>query len=53
MDVSGSYTYTPKGNLYIGSFLEWMTNSADAFAVKDKTAQTVIILMVNKILPGL
>lgn len=52
MDVSGSYTSTHRGNLYVGSFLDWMTNLADAFAVKDKTTQSVVILLVNKILPG-
>lgn len=50
MDASEPFTYTSKkGNLSIVSFLDWLANWIEAYAVRDKTAQTVINLLMNEI----
>lgn len=50
MDVSGPFTYPPeKGNLSIVSFLDWLANWIEAYAVRCKTAQTAINLLMNEI----
>ena len=40
MDVSGPCTKMPRGNVYIVSFVDWLTNWVKAYAVMNKTAQT-------------
>lgn len=47
MDVSGPYEKTSRGNVYIVSFVDWLTNGAEAFAVPDKKAKTVADLIMN------
>lgn len=47
----GPYHVTSRGNIYIVSFVDWLTNWVEAYAVKDKTAQTVTQLILNEIFP--
>ena len=51
MDVSGPYDETPRGNKYIVSFVDWLTNWPEAFAVPDKKAQTVAGLLLTEMIP--
>ena len=51
MDVSGPYGETSRGNKYIVSFVDWLTNWPVAFVVPDKKAQTVAGLLLTEIIP--
>ena len=51
MDVSGPYGETSQGNLYIVSFVDWLSNWPEAFAVADKRAQTIADLILTEIFP--
>ena len=51
LDISGPYGETPQGNNYIVSFVDWLTNWPEAYAVKDKKAQTVANLVLTEIIP--
>ena len=51
MDISGPYGETPRGNQYIVSFVDWLTNWPEAYAIPDKKAQTVSELILTKIFP--
>ena len=51
LDISGPYGETQRGNLYIVSFVDWLTNWPEAFAVPDKKAQTVAKLLLSEIFP--
>ena len=47
LDISGPYGETPQMNNYIVSFIDWLTNWPEAYAVKDKKAQTVANLVLT------
>ena len=49
LDISGPHRETPRGNNYIVSFVDWLTNRPEANAVKDKKAQTVANLVLTEI----
>lgn len=51
MDVSRPYRETSRGNVYILSFVNWLTNWPETYVVPDKKAQTVADLVMNKIFP--
>lgn len=45
IDISGPFTETSRGNLYIVSFVNWV----EGYQVKDKIAQIVANLLINEI----
>ena len=49
MDLSGPYGETPRGNQYIVSFVDWLTNWPEAYAIPDEKAQTVSELILTEI----
>ena len=51
LDVTDQYGETQRGNVYIVSFVDWLTNWAEAYAVSDKKAQTVASLILTEIFP--
>ena len=51
LDISGPYGETLRGNVYIVSFVDWLTNWPEAYAVADKKAQTVASLILTEIFP--
>lgn len=51
IDISGQYAGTPRGNLYIVNFEDWLTNCPEAYAVPDTRSQTVSDLILTEILP--
>ena len=51
LDISGPYGETLRGNVSIVSFVDWLTNSPEAYAVADKKAQTVASLILTEIFP--
>ena len=51
MYVSGPYGETWQGNKYIVSFVDWLTNWVEAFAVPDKKGQTVAEQLLTEIIP--
>ena len=51
MNVSGPYGETAQGSKYLVSFVDWLTNLPEAFAVPDKKAQTVAGLLLTEIVP--
>ena len=51
LDISGPYDETLQGNVYIVSFVDWLTNWPEAYAVADKKAQTVAGLILTEIFP--
>ena len=51
MDVSGPYNITKKGNKYIVSMVDWLTNWVEAFPVQRKDAQTIAEILMNEIFP--
>lgn len=51
MDVSGPYEETSRGNMYTVSFVDWLLNWPEAYAVPNKKTQTVTDLVMNKIFP--
>lgn len=51
MDASGQYGKTPRGNVYIVSFVGWLTNWPKAYAVPNKKTQTMADLILNEIFP--
>ncbi|MCG7879465.1 MAG: DDE-type integrase/transposase/recombinase, partial [Candidatus Thiodiazotropha endolucinida] len=48
MDLSGPYPTTMSGNRYIVAFVDWYSGFPEAFAVPDKTADTIAHLIINK-----
>ena len=51
LDITDQYGETLRGNVYIVSFVDWLTNWAEAYAVSDKKAQTVASLILTEIFP--
>ena len=51
LDVSGPYPKTLSGNKYIIGFVDWYSGWPEAFAVPDKTAETVAHLVIDEIIP--
>lgn len=51
LDVLGPYGKTSRRNVYIVSFVDWLTNWLEAYAMPKKKAQTVADLILNKIFP--
>ena len=51
MDISGPYGENMRGNVYIVSFIDWLTNWPEAYAVADKKAKTVVSLILTEIFP--
>lgn len=51
MDISSPYGETSRGNLYIVSFVDWLTNWSDPYVIADKRAQTVAELILTEIFP--
>ena len=51
LDLSGPYPTSVSSNRYIIAFVDWFTGWPDAFAVPDKTADTVARLLLEHIFP--
>lgn len=51
MDVLGPHGETFRGNDYIVSFVDLLTNWLEAFTILDKKAKTVAKLVINKTFP--
>ncbi|MCG7879415.1 MAG: RNase H-like domain-containing protein, partial [Candidatus Thiodiazotropha endolucinida] len=51
LDLSGPYPTTLSGNKYIIAFVDWYSGWPEAFAVPDKTAETVAELIIGHIFP--
>jgi hypothetical protein len=51
LDVSGPYPTSLSGNKYIIAFVDWFSGWPEAFAVPDKSADTVAHLLLNEIFP--
>ena len=51
LDLSGPYTRSMSGNRYIAAFVNHFTGWPEAFAVPDKSADTVVQLLTEKIIP--
>lgn len=51
IDVSGLYGKAPKGNIYIVSFVDWLTSWPEAYAVLNKKYQTVADRITSEIFP--
>ena len=50
LDVSGPYPKTLSGNKYIIGFVDWYSGWPEAFAVPDKSAETVAHLLLEEII---
>ena len=53
LDVFGPYPKTLSGNKDIIGFVGWYSGWTEAFAVPDKTAETVVHLLLEEILPSI
>ena len=51
LDLSGPYPTSMSGNKYIIAFVDWFSGWPEAFAVPDKTADTVAHLLLENIFP--
>ena len=51
LDLSGPYPTSVSGNRYIIAFVDWFSGWPEAFAVPDKTADTVAHLLLEHIFP--
>ena len=51
LDVSGPYPTSLSGNKYIVGFVDWYSGYPDAFAVPDKSADTIAHLIIEEIFP--
>ena len=51
LDVSGPYPTTLSGCKCIISFVDWFSGWPEAFAVPDKSAETVVHLVLDRIIP--
>ena len=51
LDLSGLYPTSLSGNKYIIAFVDWYSGWPEAFAVPDKTADTVADLIIEQIYP--
>ena len=51
LDLSGPYPTTMSGNKYIIAFVDWYSGWPEAFAVPDKTGETVTDLILEQNFP--
>ena len=51
LDLSGPYPTTLSNSKYIIAFVDWFSGWPEAFAVPDKTADTVAHLLIEEIFP--
>ena len=51
LDLSGPYPTSLSGNKYIIAFVDWISGWPEAYAVPDKTAETVAHLLLEEIFP--
>ena len=51
LDLSGPYPTTLSGNKFIIAFVDWYSGWPEAFPVPDKTAETVVDLIIEQIFP--
>ena len=51
LDLSGPYPKSLAGNKYIIGFVDWYSGWCEAFAVPDKTADNVVHLLIDEIIP--
>ena len=51
LDLSGPYPKSLSGNRYIIGFVDWYSGWCEAFAVPDKTAESVAHLLIDEIIP--
>ncbi|MCG8033371.1 MAG: DDE-type integrase/transposase/recombinase [Candidatus Thiodiazotropha taylori] len=51
LDVSGPYPTSLSGNKYIVGFVDWYSGYPEAFAVPDKSADTIAHLIIEEIFP--
>ena len=51
LDLSGPYPTTMSGNKYIIAFVDWYSGWPEAFAVPDKTGETVADLIIDQVFP--
>ena len=51
LDLSGPYPTSLSGNKYIIAFVDWYSGWPEAFAVPDKTTDTVAGLIIEQIYP--
>ena len=51
LDVSGPFPKSLSGNKYIVSFVDWYSGWPEAFAVPDKSADTIANLIIEEIYP--
>ena len=51
LDLSGPYPTSLSGNKYIIAFVDWNSGWPEAFAVPDKTVDTVADLIIEQIYP--
>lgn len=51
LDLSGPYPTSLSGNKYIVGFIDWYSGYPEAFAVPDKTADTIAHLIIEEIFP--
>jgi transposase InsO family protein len=51
LDVSGPYPTSLSGNKYIVSFIDLYSGYPEAFAVPDKSADTIVHLLIDEIFP--
>ena len=51
LDVSGPFPKSLSGNKYIVSFVDWYSGWPEAFAVPDKSAETIANLIIEEIYP--
>ena len=51
LDLSGPYPTTMSGNKYSIAFVDWYSGWPEAFAVPDKTGETVADLIIDQVFP--
>ena len=51
LDLSGPYPTTLSDNQYIIAFVDWYNCWPEAFAISDKTGETVANLIIDQIFP--
>ena len=52
LDVSGLYPKTLTGNKYVTGFIDWYSGWQEAFAVPDRSSETVAHLLLEEIIPS-
>ena len=51
LDLSGPFPLSLSGNKYIASFIDNLTGYPEAFAIPDKSAETMVSLLLNDVIP--